>query len=159
LRALDEFMPEYEFVEHHRVRVAAPAEQIDRAVRGLTLADVPVARALMRLRGMRQRADRPILDEMAAAAPILEDVPGEGIVLAPSGQFWRLRGGDDGGPAAYAVIDFRARDGVLTTETRVHVEDAAARRSFRRYWRVIRPFSGLIRIVILRAAKRRAEAA
>jgi hypothetical protein len=58
-----------------------------------------------------------------------------------------------------AVIDFRVGESSLSTETRVHVADPAARRKFRRYWRVIRPFSGLIRILFLRAARRRAEKA
>jgi hypothetical protein len=57
-----------------------------------------------------------------------------------------------------AVVDFRIEPPFLTTETRVHVADPAARRKFARYWRVIRPFSGLIRILMLRGAKRRAEA-
>jgi hypothetical protein len=55
-----------------------------------------------------------------------------------------------------AVIDFRVGAASLSTETRVHVADPVARRSFRRYWFVIRPFSGLIRILFLRAARRRA---
>ncbi len=37
--------------------------------------------------------------------------------------------------------------------------DAAARRRFRLYWLAIRPFSGLIRRLWLRAIKRRAESA
>jgi hypothetical protein len=82
-------------------------------------------------------------------------VPGEGIVLDLRGDFWRLRGG---GESCEAVIDFRVQGRGLTTETRVHVADPAARRKFGRYWRVIRPFSGLIRILMLRAAKRKAEA-
>ena len=57
-----------------------------------------------------------------------------------------------------AVIDFRVGAGSLSTETRVHVADPVSRRRFRRYWFVIRPFSGLIRILLLRAARRRAEA-
>jgi hypothetical protein len=56
-------------------------------------------------------------------------------------------------------VDFRAEDGELTTETRVHVADPRSRRKFARYWRVVGPFSGLTRILVLRAAKRRAEAA
>jgi hypothetical protein len=89
---------------------------------------------------------------------VLEDVPGEGVILGLRGQFWRLRGGDDGSAAATAVADFRVAAGCLSTETRVHVPDPGARRKFRRYWLVVRPFSGLIRILLLRAAKRRAEA-
>ncbi len=105
---------------------------------------------------------------------VLDDVPGQGVVLGLTGQFWRLRGGA-GDPAkpktrdaflAYdradtckAVIDFRIGHNRLSTETRVHIGDLAARRRFTRYWTVIWPFSGLIRILLLRAARSRAEAA
>jgi hypothetical protein len=47
---------------------------------------------------------------------------------------------------------------VLATETRVAALDDAARRSFARYWRLIRPFSGLIRRRWLLAGARRASA-
>ena len=36
--------------------------------------------------------------------------------------------------------------------------DPVSLRKFKRYWLVIGPFSGLIRVLVLRAAKRRAEA-
>jgi hypothetical protein len=157
MKALDEFMPRYDFAERYRVRVEAPADRVDRALRELTLADVPAVRALFALRGLPRRG--PVLGVIAGLGRVLEDVPGEGIVLGLEGQFWRLRGGGDGGLAAAAVADFRVEPAGLSTETRVHVPDPAARRKFRRYWLVVRPFSGLIRILVLRAAKRRAEAA
>jgi hypothetical protein len=47
----------------------------------------------------------------------------------------------------------------LRTETRVLATDAASRRRFGRYWRVIRPGSALIRRTWLGAAKRRTERA
>ena len=155
MKALDEFMPRYEFAERHRVTIEAPPERVDRALREMTLADVPVVRALFALRGLPRRGR--VLDVVAGLGRVLEDVPGEGIVVSVRGQFWRVRGGDGGSAAAVAVGDFRFERGVLSTETRVHVQDPAARRRFRRYWFVIRPFSGLIRILVLRAAKRRAE--
>jgi hypothetical protein len=158
VRALDELMPEYEFHERHRIEVRADRGRIDRAVREVTLAEIPVARVLVRIRGMRVHPDRPFVAEMSRHATVLEDVEGEGLVLGLSGQFWRFRGGR-AEPRAEAVIDFRAAPGELTTETRVHVAAPPARRKFARYWRVIRPFSGLLRILLLRAAKRRAEAA
>jgi hypothetical protein len=46
----------------------------------------------------------------------------------------------------------------LRTETRVLVTDAASRRRFGRYWRLIRPGSALVRRNWL-AAKRRTERA
>lgn len=52
-------------------------------------------------------------------------------------------------------FNFRFTDGKLTTETRVKATDARSRRLFGLYWIVIRPGSGLIRHVWLRAIRRR----
>lgn len=174
LRPLDELLPAYEFSERHAIQVAAAPARIDEAVRAVSIADIPIARALWWLRRLGRPygdAAKPFVgDELPGV--VLDDVPGEGIVLGLTGQFWRLRGGrDPNRPTtaeeflAYdrpdtckAVIDFRVAPGTLSTETRVHVADPASRRRFRRYWLVVRPFSGLIRILFLRAARRRAEA-
>ena len=169
MRALDDFLSEYEFSERHSVDVQAPPERVDRALREVTLADVPVVRALLALRGL-ERPSGPIVQTLGERPVVLEDVPGEGIVLGVAGQFWRLRGGTGAPPrsaaeflafdrpdSCKAVVDFRAGPGVLTTETRVHATDEQARRKFARYWYLIRPFSGLIRIAVLRAARRKAE--
>ena len=157
LSALDDFLPSYEFSERHRIAIAADAARADRAVRDVTFAEVPALRALLFLRGIGVGAAREsVLTAMQRRSTVLEDVPGEGIVLSLQGQFWRWRGrGEE--PPAKAVVDFRAQGGGLTTETRIHVPDPVSRRRFARYWRAIRPFSGLTRILVLRAAKRRAE--
>src|SRR5918996_5511314 len=140
------------------------------------MSDIPAARALWWVR----RLGRPYGDAskpfVGGELPgiVLEDAPGQGIVLGLTGQFWRVRRGTREAErprtadefltysrpdTCKAVIDFRVGHNRLSTETRVHVGDPAARRRFRRYWLVIRPFSGLIRILLLRAARRRAEAA
>ena len=173
LLQLSDVLPTYEFSERHSLAIDAPAERIDQALRTISLADIPVARALWWLR----RFGRPY---GAAAKPfvggelpgvVLDDVRGQGIVLGLTGQFWRLGGGRDADrpataeafrayarpDACKAVMDFRIADNRLSTETRVHVADPVARRKFRRYWLVVRPFSGLIRILLLRAARKRAE--
>ncbi len=54
------------------------------------------------------------------------------------------------------ALSWRFEDGTLSTETRVQLTDARSRRSFRRYWLVVRPFSGLVRRAWLRAIARRA---
>lgn len=156
MRSLDAFLPDYEFVERHRIAIRAAPERIDRALRELRVEEVPGVRLLFALRGMPQRGR--VLGVIGGLGSVLEDVPGEGIVLGLRGQFWR-RSGKGEGPQAQAVADFRVAPGALSTETRVHVADLSARRKFARYWWAIRPFSGLIRILILRAARRRAEAA
>jgi hypothetical protein len=156
LKALDTFLPEYEFSERHAIRVHASAERIDEAIRSLAAADIPLVGALLRLRALGRKPRRgPIIE----SARLLDESPGEGVVLGLSGQFWRLRGnlGGHGPDVCEAVFDFRIDGDRVTTETRVHVEDPHARRKFARYWRIIRPFSGLTRILFLREIKRTAE--
>lgn len=175
LRPLDDFLPAYEFSERHWLAIDAPATRIDAAFREVSIADIPVARALWWIR----RLGRPYGDTakpfVGGELPgvVLEDVPDSGIVLGLTGQFWRVLGGqrDPAQPTtaeeflAYnrpdtckAVVDFRVGDRSLSTETRVHVADPASRRTFHRYWFVVRPFSGLIRILLLRAARKGALA-
>jgi hypothetical protein len=177
MKALDEFLPVFEFSERHRLAIAASPDRIDAALRAVALTDIPVARSLWWLRRLGRRSgdtSRPFVEGVLDTGVLLEDVPGEGVVLGLTGQFWRLGFREAyGGPrprtreeflaydrpdACKAVIDFRVGPGLLSTETRVHVPEPSARRKFRRYWLVIRPFSGLIRILFLRAARRRAEA-
>jgi hypothetical protein len=174
VRPLNDFLPTYEFSERHAIAIDASPEQIDQALRSVSMADIPIARLLWWIR----RLGRPYGDSAKAFVGgelpgiVLDDAPGEGIVLGLTGQFWRIRADRDparpttaeefldyGRPdMCKAVIDFRIGHNHLSTETRVHVGDSGARRSFTRYWLVIRPFSGLIRILLLRAARRRAEA-
>lgn len=159
MKSLDAFLPAYEFSIRHTVSVNVDPLRADRALRAVTFKEVPLVRALLLARGLGLRkAEDTVLGTMVPRATVLEDVPGEGLVLTLSGQFWRLRGRGAEAPAT-AVIDFRALPGSLATETRVHVPDPVSRRKFGHYWRIVRPFSGLIRMVVLRAAKRRAEAA
>lgn len=175
MRPLDDFLPTYEFAEHHSLAVRAPAARIDAAFRSVSIADIPIARALWWLRRFGRTHGDPTKPFVGGELPgvVLEDVPEEGIVLGLTGQFWRPFGARDPGTpstaegflaysrpdACKAVVDFRVGSASLSTETRVHVGDPGARRKFRRYWFVVRPFSGLIRILLLRAARRHAEAA
>jgi hypothetical protein len=159
MKSLDAFLPVYEFSTRHEVSVAVDPARADRALREVTFKEVPLVRGLLVARGLGlRRAEDTVLAAMVPRATILEDVPGEGMVLTLSGQFWRLRGRGPEAPAT-AVVDFRALPGSLATETRVHVPDPVSRRKFAQYWRIVRPFSGLIRIAVLQAAKRRAGAA
>lgn len=105
---------------------------------------------------------------------LLDDTPRE-IVLGLTGRFWRasaevlpsdaatFRDTPPPGTARVAMnfLLTPQPDGatLVSTETRIHVPDAAARRKFGWYWRAIRLGSGAIRWAMLRAVKRAAEAA
>ena len=180
MRPLDAWLPAFEFSEQHQLEIRAAREQVDRALREVSVDEIPVRASARTGCGgsggkSRQRAAVPRL--AGSRASCSRTTPGEGVVLGLTGQFWRLRSGgrDLGRPRtaeeflAYdrpdvckAVIDFRIAElgggrCRLATETRVHVEDPASRRAFRRYWLVIRPFSGLTRILFLRAVRRQAR--
>jgi hypothetical protein len=164
---LDDVLPQWHFRERHSKRVSSSPERVFSAVRAITLAELPVARVLVWLRGMGAAADPPLLQEMRRAGfEIVSEERHREIVWAAVGQPWKLRGGrrahdpnfrsfDEPGYAKMA-FNFRLDDDTLSTETRVFLTDDRSRRRFRLYWLAIRPFSGLIRRLWLRAIARAA---
>jgi hypothetical protein len=154
-------LPQYHHRERHSIAVDAPAGRALAAAREVRLEDMPVVRALVRLRGLPSRPGS-LWDAMRGSSfrPRGDDT------LVAVGRPWQLRGGmlvvDDFAAFAepgYAkmAVDLRFVDGHLVTETRVFLTSTAAQRRFGAYWLAVRPFSGLTRRVWLRAAKRRAE--
>jgi hypothetical protein len=182
---LDELLPQYEFSERHATRVKASPGAALAAAREATPAEMPLVRTLFALRsgpalltrgrGLPRAKDVPLAQQMIEFGFVpLADHDDE-LVLGFVGQPWKASGGSMPRPSsaevwsafeepgfAKAVMNFRSAalgdQAVLETETRVHLTDAVSRRHFVRYWRLIRPWSGLIRRSWLRAAKRRAEA-
>lgn len=177
---LDEFLPDYEVNEIHSTRVAAPPDAVMAAVRSLTAREVPVLVALMALRSvparLRGRRPRPregtILEGFLRGGFVtLADRPDE-LVVGAVGRFWlpsaevRRVSADEFAAFrepgyAKAAFNMHAQPSpggtLLTTETRIQATDDQARRSFRRYWRLIHPGSAAIRRAWLRAIRRRAE--
>lgn len=111
-------------------------------------------------RGLRERAGAlamppslidTFLPEFNTTAGYHLDIP-----APPDAVYTALRRADlAGSPLVRALFALRGLPSVLrgATETRVQCLDTASRRSFRRYWRVVGPFSGLIRWVMLRAVR------
>ena len=184
---LDELLPHYDFEEAHTRRVGASPAAALTAAREATPGEMPLVVLLYTLRsapallargrGLPREKGKSQWEQMLESDGFvaLADEEDE-IVLGYAGQPWRVAGGAQAGVSSAedwkefsapgyvkAVMNFRAdpaQDGaLLTTETRVLATDEASRRRFARYWRLIRPGSGLIRRSWLRAAARRAEAA
>jgi hypothetical protein len=181
---IDTHLPHAEFAERHALRVHAPPERAYAAARGLDVSGSPVVRTLFALRSLpglftrRRGGGEKVLgttmDRLLRNGFVLLDerAPHE-FVLGLAGRFWTPAGGVERlDPAEYAVFDRPGmavaawnftvlptdEGSLVATETRVRCTDDAARRSFARYWRVIRPFSGLTRMEALRAIRRTAEA-
>ena len=116
----------------------------------------------------------PIVDGLVRGGFVrLAEVPSREIVFGVVGRFWKLIGNTPittvGDPESFtsfeepgyakAAMSFlvraEGRGSRLITETRIQTTDAAAARSFSRYWRLVRPGSGLIRRSWLAAVRRR----
>jgi hypothetical protein len=180
-RLIEQFMPRFDAVERHALTVPAPPAVVYAALWRADLGASPVVRLLMTLRGLPggQRphpgqAAPPLTLERAIATRFMllgQRAPHE-VALGAIGRFWtpaskpirvdvqEFRRFETPGYAK-AVWDFTLTpigDGAtrLATETRVWSADAASRRRFRLYWLLIRPFSGLMRRLMLRAIAREA---
>lgn len=181
---LDEFVPAYQFEEFHAIRIQAPRERVYAALRDVTADEITFFRTLTWIRRfgrpgpesiLNAPPDKPLLAvAMRSGFMKLAEEPDREIVLgtlvgAPQGaQIKKDPTPEDfktlHAPGfAPAAINFRLEDAgngeaLLTTETRVYATDASVQKRFAPYWRVIYPGSALIRVMWLRAIKRRAEA-
>lgn len=181
---LDRNVPAYQFREVHSVRIAAPRDRVDRAIRQVTAGEIPFFRALTWIRRLGQPAPEGILNAPERVPVLglatrtgfmpLADKPGREIVIgtlvmAPEGwqppprptgrEFRSIRRAG----FAVAAMNFLIEDAgggacTLTTETRVYATDPGTCRRFAAYWRFIYPGSALIRRSWLDAIRRRAEA-
>jgi len=149
------------------------------AVLARDLASSQVSKALLASRGYGGRAfaqNRGTFPEKLRrfGFTILEDEPGRELVLGIAGKFWRHDGGLRPIPDLPAFLEFAEEGYVkaawnirveakaggvceLSTETRIVYFGSVARHKFRLYWTLIRPFSGAIRVGLLRGIRRRAE--
>jgi hypothetical protein len=104
---------------------------------------------------------------------VLDDDSPRDLVLGLTGRFWTPAGGllasdrasfRESPPPGTARVAWSFRVSAsgsgmtyLETETRIRCADPGARRAFARYWRLVRPGSGLLRRAILAAVRRDAE--
>jgi len=166
---LDRIMPHCDFVERHSTIVRASPERIYEVIRRGDLAQHPLVRALLAIRGLGRSAKAFNLDAIVGGgfALLAEDPPNE-IVLGVQGPFWKpscklqtisaesfLTNVPDG-VARAAWNFFVESNGRVTTETRILCANDS-RMKFRLYWTIIHPFSGLIRRMMLRAIRKEAE--
>lgn len=181
---LQEFLPTFHFSERHETVVQATQDTVYHAALGLDFSQSMAIRSLLWLRELPGRLARldsagPRLglsfDDFVDAGfvRLCEDPPRE-FVLGAVGRFWTAAPQFlDVSPQEYRSFD---RPGfvkvgfnmsieerspglcLLSTESRILCLDDQSRRRFRCYWALIRPFSGLIRLAMLRLIRKAAEA-
>lgn len=169
--ALDLFSPSWKGRERHSVRTDLADELLIQAAREVTWREVPVLRRLLfdHFGGERLDPDQPIIEGFLTGGSysLLHDGGSEIVIgLGLEGMFARTARKADRhtfllrptGQQARVVLCFAAKDGELTTETRVDVGSLGMRLAFYAYWALIRMPSGLIRRHWLAAVVRRATA-
>ena len=178
---LDRFMPVYEVVERHAIRIDAPADATFDAARQADLFDAPLVRAIFKGRELLLGAAaggrsgrRGLLAEVQALGwLVLAENPGREVVVGAVTKPWEANVTFRGVPperfASFAEPGFvkiawtlRADpDGsggsIFRTETRAVATDADARARFRRYWAFLSPGIILIRRASLAVVKADAE--
>jgi hypothetical protein len=184
---LDKFLPTAQFSEFHCVTVNAAPKRVFTAIQELTTADFSwLVFLLMEIRYLPARLTRrhaPVsfqsglfLEQLYQGGFIpLAEEPGREIVFGLIGQFWKLSGGEAAhipDPQAFLAFNDPAyakvaanllvmEDGDgqtrFSTETRVYAPVPSTRRKFAFYWRIISMGSAVIRVLWLKAIKKKAE--
>jgi hypothetical protein len=176
---IDEFLSIYDFSATYEIRINAPSSVVYQCLLRSDFNDLWLVRLLMTIRtGKLQpqnRVPRDLPERLQGTGfVILDNVPGEELVIGVAGKFWR----PDGGrcldlTAAHFVGFFRPgcakvawnfrlraespKETVLSTETRIKCFGLAALWKFRTYWILVAPLSGVIRKAILKQVKTEAE--
>jgi hypothetical protein len=178
---LDQFMPVYDVVERHHIRVHAPAEMTFAAASELDLMDSRIVRAVFKgrelLLGSEPDTVRRPRGLLAFAKSIgwetLTEIPDRQIIMGTVTQPWEanvvfrplppaeFEAFDDPGFVKIAwtlrADAVTATESVFRTETRAVATDATARRKFRRYWALLSPGIIVIRWATLEPVKAEAE--
>jgi hypothetical protein len=178
---LDRFMGDYEVVERHEVRVAAPADITFSAACDMELEDSLIIRSIFKARelvmgGVAAETAQPrglVEQTKALGWRALGEIPGREIVMGAVTQPWMpnpiFRPVPPDEFAAFEEPDYvkivwnlRADpvspvESIFTTETRAATTDAGARAKFRVYWSFASPGIWLIRRLTLGPLRREAE--
>jgi hypothetical protein len=176
-------MPVYQFHEFHATRVASSPAVVYDAIQRVTAGEIRFFQLLTAVRRLGRSGPESIL-AAPERMPIIhvatrttfvtlakdtgrEILIGTVVLAPPRATDARPRTAQEFQSLmkpgyALAAMNFRitpldSMNTYLTTETRIFATDAATRRRFARYWRVIYPGSAIIRRSWLRAVRRRAE--
>jgi len=176
---LDEIVPEYQFFEKHSTRIHARPEQVMEAIRQSTFGDLTSLVTLLKIRGAVLRTpfhdaddlqSKRVLDAFSASGYLVGGSEHEVVMFG----VWNVQANrhpevhtlqefvdyrEQG--AVKTAFDFNVEDtgggwSTISTETRVAALGGVSR-GMARYWRLIVPGSGLLRLQWLEGIKKRAE--
>lgn len=178
---LDRFIPTYEIVERHHIRIAAPAAVTLEAARNVDLQASPVVRTVIRARevllgatpDIRRRPRGLLAETQSLGWGVLADVPDRQVVVGAVTRPWEANVTFRALPPdqfaafnepGYVKIAWTIRaeaisetESVFRTETRAIATDPGARDKFRWYWSFLSPGIIVIRWATLDPVRKEAE--
>lgn len=181
---MERSVPAPAVVSRHSMRVRASPERTFDALRDTDFNGSWIVRLLFALRSLPSALGRRDVNRRGLGLTlralekqgfiVLEELPPTRLVYGLLGQFWTPSGNIQRVTAAgfhafddptFAKAEWSfeiqpsAGGSIVSTQTSVRIGAAAQQRIFRLYWLFVGPFSGLIRLEMLRAIAKRAEAA
>jgi hypothetical protein len=178
---IDVLLPHYDFRASYQIPINASRSRVYECLLHTDVSEHWLTRFLMTLRTRkrmpRQRVPADLRQRLQGTGfVILDELPGDELVIGVAGRFWRPDGGRYMALTGADFVEF-SRPGcakvawnfklraespetettVLSTETRIQCLGRAAFWKFGIYWSLVGPFSGLIRKAILRQVKNKAE--
>ena len=167
---IEKYLPQYTFKEYHHTKVNSALEQVYECSKDFDLSQSGVTRLLFKIRGLptsRMNLQDFLVDMNFTC---LEDKAPHEFLAG----FWLKKKiepipsyeafSSNAISAKFKVVwNFRCEEITpgttrLSTETRVLCVDSFTKFTFGLYWLLIRPFSGLIRLEMLKIIKADAEA-
>jgi hypothetical protein len=182
---IDSFAPKFDAVETHGIVIDASPKTVYEALWTADLGGSLMIKVLLALRSLPKFIARPcspwprnqeitLQSLLDSGFGLLAEKPEEEIVLGVTGRFWLPTGNlspfnrpDFDRPIAagfaravwnFSLSHLSNGQTLLGTETRIICGDPASRRKFLAYWLIVRPFSGLIRLIMLKRVRKTAEA-
>ena len=182
---LDYYLPHYDFFSRHRILINSTPDIIFNAIQNLNFNQSQIIRCLLTVRkayavlGFDKSSwsvEKSVFNKkiIESGFTVLDYLPGREIVLGFAGQFWKPSGGFINFSNQEEYLAYTATNACkgawnfylsetgqgtleLSTETRVFCPEKAVKQKFGLYWLFIKPFSGLIRKVLLKNIKHIAE--
>lgn len=182
---LDYYLPQYHFAERHSITVDSTPEKVYEAFWQLDMAESKVIKALLKMRGtygllFKGKSNKlpppgiSIKDMINSGFILLEEIKNKEVVMGFGGRFWQPSGSiiryastedyvrfEKNGycKSAWNFYIEQGKDDKLrlSTETRNYCYGWGAKIPFSLYWAAIKPFSGWIRLEMLKMIKKLAE--
>lgn len=166
---IDKYLPEFTFSEKHEIVVNGPIDKVFLTTKNIDLSKSKIIVLLFKLRGIpTKRLNLQNLIEDFGFTNLEEQYPNETLIgfwarskIEPVTNYKDFINNTISAKSKvvwnFSFLNNDSTHTKVTTETRIQCVNTITKILFSLYWLVVRPFSGLIRIQMLKIIKRDCE--